>query len=537
MIILALDLGKFNTMCCFFDTETRTHTFLNALTDRDYLNKVFQSPIDLVVMEACGPSGWINDLAVGLGLKTLVCSTNEDAWKWSNVKRKTDRDDALKLARMASMNELKAVHIPSPAHREFRSLVKYRKTLDYRINKIKCTIRAWFVNHGIGIERGEAAWHTGREQINKFRKPLAQCSLDELWQGELDLELTQLDALTEQLEAIESRLNEIGKNDPRIARIKTIPGVGPRTAEILVACIDDPQRFHNGREVSAYFGLVPRQYQSGETDRNGRITKRGNPLARTILVECAWASLQYNPWAKAIYQRISGQQKTRRKKAAVALARKLAVIAWALLRDEKDWQPLRMIEVTESFGPMSEKLKETLQNMKPKESSDQRKKRLRKEAREAREAREAQAQSDRSSSSQSVPLAEASTSKKVATPSTGKRAKQTQSTKPIGSTAAVQSQKIPLGKKRGQNPKRTSRNQSTPQLTGPSRPATPELARQSQVQAQSQSKDQAKVQVQSQSQKNTNPTSRTSPTTPPPTAQPGGARQPVALIEPCSTQR
>ena len=64
-------------------------------------------------MEACGPSGWINDLAISHGLKTLVCSTNEDAWKWSNVKRKTDKDDALKLSRMAAMNELEAVHIPS----------------------------------------------------------------------------------------------------------------------------------------------------------------------------------------------------------------------------------------------------------------------------------------------------------------------------------------------------------------------------------------------------------------------------------------
>ena len=97
--------------------------------------------VDLVVMEACGPSGWINDLAVRLGHKTLVCSTNDDACKWSNVKRKTDKDDALKLARMASMNELKAVHMPSEAHREFRSLVKYRKTLDGRINKMKCIIR------------------------------------------------------------------------------------------------------------------------------------------------------------------------------------------------------------------------------------------------------------------------------------------------------------------------------------------------------------------------------------------------------------
>ena len=306
MKILALDLGKFKTMCCFFD--------------------------------------------------------------------------------MAAMNELKAVHMPSEEHREFRSLVKYRKTLDQRVNKMKNTIRAWFVNHGISIDSGEKAWNTGRVRINSFRKPLAECKPDELWKAELDLELTQLDAVTAQLELVVKKLEAIGKNDPRIKRVMTIPGVGPRTAEILVACIDDPHRFANGRQVSAYFGLVPRQYQSGETDRNGRITKRGNPLARTILVECAWSSLRYNPWAKAIYERISGKQKTRKKKAAVALARKIAVIAWALLRDERTWEPKRMIEVTESFGKMPSELKETLDTMQPKENSDQRKSRLRREARRARTA-------------------------------------------------------------------------------------------------------------------------------------------------------
>jgi transposase len=188
------------------------------------------------------------------------------------------------------------------------------------------------------------------------------------------------------LQVVTKKLEEIGKTDPRIQRVMTIPGVGPRTAEILVACIDDAKRFASGREVSAYFGLVPRQYQSGETDRNGRITKRGNPLARTILVECAWASLRYNPWAKAIYERISGKQKTRRKKAAIALARKIAVIAWALLRDEKDWEPKRMVEITESFGKMPLGLKETLLTMKPKECRHKRKNRLEREARAAAKA-------------------------------------------------------------------------------------------------------------------------------------------------------
>tara|TARA_R110002073_G_C9449569_1_gene577973 strand:+ start:141 stop:1484 length:1344 start_codon:yes stop_codon:yes gene_type:complete len=385
--ILALDLGKFNSVCCFFNDKTRRAKFLTTPTTSEHLSSIFrQCKADLVIMEACGPSGWINDLAKSFGLRTFVCSTNEEAWRWANVKRKTDKDDAIKLARMFGMEELKPVHMPSPEHREFRSLVKYRKTLDRRINKTKNTIRAWFVNQGITIDAGDKAWHTGRDHINSFRKPLAECGNNELWKGELDIELTILDSLTEQLSTVIKKLEAIGKTDSRIKRLMTIPGVGPRTAEILVACIDDPHRFENGRQVSSYFGLVPRQYQSGETDRNGRITKRGNPLARTILVECAWASLRYNPWAKGIYERICGKQKTRKKKAAIALARKIAVIAWAMLRDEKDWEPKRMIEVTESFGKMPASMKDTLQNMKPKENADQRKCRLRKEARMAKAA-------------------------------------------------------------------------------------------------------------------------------------------------------
>ena len=440
MKILALDLGKFNTMCCFFDTATRQYRFLTAATEPAYLTTVLKSEkIDLVVMEACGPSGWINDLAQSLGLKTFVCSTNEEAWRWANVKRKTDKDDALKLARMVAMKELKPVHMPSPEHREFRSLVKYRKSLDQRINKLKNSIRAWFVNHGITIDSGDKAWHTGRARINSFRKPLAQCKPNELWKGELDIELTLLDSLTEQLDLVIKKLEAISKSDPRIARIQTIPGVGPRTAEILVACIDDPHRFENGRQLSAYFGLVPRQYQSGETDRNGRITKRGNPLARTILVECAWASLRYNPWAKGVYERICGKQKTRKKKAAVALARKLAVIAWAMLRDKKDWDTQQMISVTESYGRMPATLKDSLENMKPKENSDQRKARHRREAREAKQAQATQSQE--SSPAKPTP-------------------KKTQTKRPTPKSVPTPAN-VPRTKARRNEPKQTSHNKSS----------------------------------------------------------------------------
>jgi transposase len=99
MKILALDLGKFNSVCCFFNSKTRKAKFLTVPTKREHISDVFKnSNADLVVMEACGPSGWINDLALSLGLATLACSTNEETWRWANVKRKTDKDDAFKLA-------------------------------------------------------------------------------------------------------------------------------------------------------------------------------------------------------------------------------------------------------------------------------------------------------------------------------------------------------------------------------------------------------------------------------------------------------
>ncbi len=293
MIILAIDLGKFNWMCCFFDTETQEHSFWNAATTRSYLTTVLrENKIDLVVMEACGPSGWICDLCQEVGLETLVCSTNEEAWRWKNVKRKTDKDDALKLARLAMMGQLKPVHVPTHQGREHRTLVKYRKTLDQRINRVKNSIRSLFANRGIEIDRGRRAWGAGREQIDSYRKPLADCSMDELWQGQLDLELTQLDSLSEQRVEVERRLEAIAEQDERIQRVQTIPGVGRKTAEVLVTALDDVHRFDNARQVSAYIGLVPRQYQSGETDRFGRITKRGSRLLRAKLLECAWVSLQ-----------------------------------------------------------------------------------------------------------------------------------------------------------------------------------------------------------------------------------------------------
>lgn len=344
MNIISLDLGKFNSMVCFYDSKTQDHRFDLASTNRRYLKKLLEThECDLVVMEACSASGWITDLCKELGLNVLVCSTHEEAWRWKNVKRKTDRDDALKLARLAACNELKPTHVPSREMREYRRLIKYRKQLVGRINQLKNSIRATFVGQGIPISGGKRTWFTGRQQLNTYRKPLTECSMAELWQGELDQLLTQLDHVSELLQVVEKKLDSIAKADKRVQRVMQIDGVGRVTAEAIVTSIDDAKRFESGRQVSAYAGLVPRQYQSGITDRRGRITKRGSRLLRTLLVECAWCSLKYNAWSRATYERIHGGKRVRRKKAAVALARRILVIAWAMLRDESDYDESKLL--------------------------------------------------------------------------------------------------------------------------------------------------------------------------------------------------
>jgi transposase len=143
---------------------------------------------------------------------------------------------------------------------------------------------------------GTRAWSiAGLETMSRYRKPLKECEVLTLWQGQLDIELTALDRLWEELNAVDLQLTNIAKQDTRVQLLESIPGVGRRTAEVIVAYLDDPQRFKNARQVSAYAGLVPRQSQSGESNRMGRITGRGPRLLRTALVEAAWAMLRYNP--------------------------------------------------------------------------------------------------------------------------------------------------------------------------------------------------------------------------------------------------
>jgi len=337
--ILALDLGKYKSVACLYRAAD-DHRFTTLPTSHHELERLLTKHRPAVVLiEACLLAGWVRDLCQQHGVTCLVANTASEAWKFKHLKRKTDRDDALRLAEVYRLGKFPTVAIPTKEVRERRALIETRQKLVGRRVALQNRIRSVFVSQGMPAPRGAKAWtQLGLAGMAQHARPLADCAPDELWRGRLHLALTELQQVKGLLDQAERKLDELAKGDAGVRLLETIPGVGTRTAEAVAAFLPQPELFHTSKQVSAYGGFVPRQYQSTDTDHRGRITKRGPKTLRKLLVECAWVMLRYNSWARTIYQRLTHGGKTRKKQAIVALARKLLVRCWAMLRDGTRWR-------------------------------------------------------------------------------------------------------------------------------------------------------------------------------------------------------
>ena len=341
MKILSLDLGKYKTVGCDYERETGEHRFKGSFTAPAALEHLVKEvKPDRVVIEVCNIAGWVCDRLRAMGVEVQVANPNGDAWKWRKVKKKNDRRDALKMAQLSAMNQIEPVYIPKVEVRQWRALIAFRQQLVRRRGRMKNHIRDLLVSEGMLLPRGQSCWtKIGMARLEEMARPLSAVGLNELWRGQLDIELRQLKEVQQEIAATEEKLDAIAATDPRIKLLRTIPGVGPRLAEAIVALLDRPERFRKASEVSAYIGMVPKELDSGETVRRGPITKHGSRLVRSLLVEVAWLGLRHNPWVRETYERISGGKKSRKKIAIVAVGRRLLVRCWAMLRDGTSWRP------------------------------------------------------------------------------------------------------------------------------------------------------------------------------------------------------
>ena len=157
--ILAIDLGKYKSVVCVHDPATGEYRMTTFETTRAELRKlVGKEQAAVVIIEACLLAGWVLDLCGELGVRCLVAKTASEAWKFKHLKRKTDKDDAVRLAQLYLLGQLPTVTLPPTAVRQWRSLMAARQNLVGRRVAVQNRIRALFVAQGLPAPRGARAW-------------------------------------------------------------------------------------------------------------------------------------------------------------------------------------------------------------------------------------------------------------------------------------------------------------------------------------------------------------------------------------------
>lgn len=225
------------------------------------------------------------------------------------------------------------MHVPSADVRAWRELIVFRHRLTEKATRAKNGLRGLLRTLVIKPPRTPGLWT--QEGLAWLKSLALPHSLQALRRNLL---VDELESLKRQIGQVEQELAGFSASNPAIRRLRTIPGVGLRTAEAVAAFLDDPHRFQHSKQVGAYFGLVPCQDQSGARNHLGHITRDGSATVRQLLTEAAWQSIRRSPTVRAYFERIHGGDKTRRKIALTATAHYLVRVMWSMLVKGTDWR-------------------------------------------------------------------------------------------------------------------------------------------------------------------------------------------------------
>jgi transposase len=246
-----------------------------------------------------------------------------------NAQRKTDRIDARKLATLLFLDQVPVVHVPRADRRGWRALIECRHRLAARRVAVKNMIRALLRSQGLKSPRG--LWsRKGRGWV--AGQPMAE--LDSLRRQML---LKELDQLGQRISRLERELDRRAAREGGVGLVRTIPGVGVRTGEAVVAYIDDPDRFGRNQAIGCCFGLAPREDTSVKR-RLGHITHEGPPTVRRLVVEACWTAIRRDAGLKAYFERIRAGKEDRKKIALVATAHPLLRVMHAMPRTGEVWR-------------------------------------------------------------------------------------------------------------------------------------------------------------------------------------------------------
>lgn len=333
MLYAGLDIHSKHISICVLNQSgqivqrTRVRTvqqmmqFLGGLTDR------FEACFEV----SCG-YGHFYDLLQPIASRVVVAHPGQLRLIFRS-RDKNDRNDAERLAKLLYLGEIPTVHVPAVEVRMWRELINCRSQLIAKRTRAKNSIRALLRGAGETAPTNPGLWtKRGIAWLRALTLPTTSQQLRR------DLLIEEIDTLNRQRRRIEQELQRRAEASHAVFLVRSIPGVGVRTAEAVVAFLDDPHRFPNAKSVGQYFGLVPRQDQSGNKNRMGHISHEGPSVVRQLVAEAAWQACRRSPTVHAYFERVQRGDPQRKKTALVATAHYLVRVMYALLKNGTLWK-------------------------------------------------------------------------------------------------------------------------------------------------------------------------------------------------------
>jgi transposase len=335
MMIIGCDFHPSWQQIAWLDTETGEtgeQKLVHAEGEAQQFYRSLTAPA-LIGMEATGNSQWLVEMVEDLGHEIWI--GDAAAIRASYVrKQKTDKRDAAHILKLLAEGRFPRLWMPDREQRDLRQLVVHRHKLVVIRARVKNELQHLSLNKG--MQRKRKLWsQAGMQLLRELPlQPWASCRREDL--------LGLLTMLDEQIGKLDGAVQQAAEENPQAKLLMTQPGVGPNTALAFVLTIGDVGRFPRGKQVASYLGLIPREESSGGRQKLGAITKQGNRMLRSLLVEAAGIAVRYDPgFRKQYLHRCHTKAKG---VAKVAAARKLAVRLYWMLRTQKPYPEVVRIE-------------------------------------------------------------------------------------------------------------------------------------------------------------------------------------------------
>lgn len=330
-----LDVSMKTTFVCIVDEKGKVVKETEVASEGEAIGSFLRKTgleIEKVGLESGCLTHYLKKDLMKQGYSVIGMESHKMAAILATIINKTDKNDARGIAEALRVGHYRECVHRSDKSVETRTVLHGRGTVVEARTHLITSLKGHLKVYGIRLGKG-----TGKSFREKVEGAIA--SLNNHVQQVVKSLLNVLDVLEEEIQKLDKTVKEMGKQDERVRLLQTVDGVGPITALAYMAEIDNPLRFEDSKDVGAYVGLTPTQYSSGETKRQGGISKKGSKPTRCALVEAATTLLtrcrvhsKLQAWGLKLARKIG------MKKAIIAVARKLAVMMHRMLITMKPFE-------------------------------------------------------------------------------------------------------------------------------------------------------------------------------------------------------